>query len=534
MQLWRVIEKSDVVVQIVDARNPLLFRCKDLERYVKEVDKSKKVLLLVNKADFLSPKMRDMWADSLLADGVDVVFFSAISQQNLDAATKRNELETRLRRAAMQRMGMKPDIPVFSTHHPHSETDEDVDDEEYSVESDLDGIDLQELKNNSPPKYRGGGFALLQDAENSDHEKSEDAENKYDDIEEEMDRDSQNSITYVSLSNDKIDFVADMDQGHADKCEASQKLGPDAKIEHVVDDVEYVAKSSVLNREELIDYFYSLKNNLGKDHLTIGMVGYPNVGKSSTINALIADHRVAVSSTPGKTRHFQTVNLNKDLTLCDCPGLVFPTFLSSKADMTCNGILPIDQLKNEDYLAPVNIVCNRISRYQFEMTYGLKFPLHLRITPHLLLEAYANWRGFVAGGGSANEAKCTRHILKDLVNGKLIFCQPPPNLTSEEMESFLNSLEKTRVLEEPEYNSLAQEYAIQEYALESKPKIVSSRSLKGTTKAKRRLRKQLKLGRSAVPNKGYAVDQREIEIHVSAPVKKNLNNFRRQEFPTNK
>ncbi|CAM4596651.1 unnamed protein product, partial [Lepidochelys olivacea] len=29
-QLWRVIERSDIVVQIVDARNPLLFRCQDL------------------------------------------------------------------------------------------------------------------------------------------------------------------------------------------------------------------------------------------------------------------------------------------------------------------------------------------------------------------------------------------------------------------------------------------------------------------------------------------------------------------------
>lgn len=28
---------SDVIVQIVDARNPLLFRCPDLEVYVKEV-----------------------------------------------------------------------------------------------------------------------------------------------------------------------------------------------------------------------------------------------------------------------------------------------------------------------------------------------------------------------------------------------------------------------------------------------------------------------------------------------------------------
>jgi large subunit GTPase 1 len=37
----------------------------------------------------------------------------------------------------------------------------------------------------------------------------------------------------------------------------------------------------------------------------IGLVGYPNVGKSSTINALVGAKCVAVGSTPGKTKHFQ-------------------------------------------------------------------------------------------------------------------------------------------------------------------------------------------------------------------------------------
>jgi large subunit GTPase 1 len=30
-QLWRVIEKSDLLLQIVDARNPYFFYCPDLE-----------------------------------------------------------------------------------------------------------------------------------------------------------------------------------------------------------------------------------------------------------------------------------------------------------------------------------------------------------------------------------------------------------------------------------------------------------------------------------------------------------------------
>ncbi len=68
---------SDVVVQIVDARNPLLFRCEDLvsahcqncchsyhrlpppqEKYVCEVDPRKANMLLISKADLLTQKQR--------------------------------------------------------------------------------------------------------------------------------------------------------------------------------------------------------------------------------------------------------------------------------------------------------------------------------------------------------------------------------------------------------------------------------------------------------------------------------------------
>lgn len=57
-QLWRVVERSDLIVQIVDARNPLVFRSEDLEKYVKENGEEKKNLLLINKADMLSVNQR--------------------------------------------------------------------------------------------------------------------------------------------------------------------------------------------------------------------------------------------------------------------------------------------------------------------------------------------------------------------------------------------------------------------------------------------------------------------------------------------
>lgn len=67
-QLWRVLERSHLVVQIVDARNPLRFRCEDLEGYVQDVEGAegeqgtgkgkRRSLLLINKADLLTATQR--------------------------------------------------------------------------------------------------------------------------------------------------------------------------------------------------------------------------------------------------------------------------------------------------------------------------------------------------------------------------------------------------------------------------------------------------------------------------------------------
>ena len=46
-----------------------------------------------------------------------------------------------------------------------------------------------------------------------------------------------------------------------------------------------------------------------KEKVEIGLVGYPNVGKSSVINAVFGKKKVAVASLPGKTKHFQTLPL---------------------------------------------------------------------------------------------------------------------------------------------------------------------------------------------------------------------------------
>lgn len=120
-QLWRVIERSQLIVQIVDARNPMLFRSADLEKYVKEVDGNKANLLLINKADFLTAKQRKLWADYFDSQKIKYTFFSAAlaneKMQEEAEEKQRQELEATLK---SQKANVEDD----------SEEDEDTEEED--------------------------------------------------------------------------------------------------------------------------------------------------------------------------------------------------------------------------------------------------------------------------------------------------------------------------------------------------------------------------------------------------------------------
>lgn len=80
--------------------------------------------------------------------------------------------------------------------------------------------------------------------------------------------------------------------------------------------------------------------------VTIGLIGHPNVGKSSVLNALAGKKIVSVSHTPGHTKRLQTIMITPDICICDCPGLVFPFVGVPKYLQELCGLYPYSQVRS--------------------------------------------------------------------------------------------------------------------------------------------------------------------------------------------
>jgi ribosome biogenesis GTPase A len=109
--------------------------------------------------------------------------------------------------------------------------------------------------------------------------------------------------------------------------------------------------------EEVKDFDFEKHELYKNGTLTVGCVGFPNVGKSSLLNALMGKKVVSVSRTPGHTKHFQTIFLTNTVRLCDCPGLVFPSQVPRSLQVLM-GSYPIAQLR-EPY-ASIRFLAERL------------------------------------------------------------------------------------------------------------------------------------------------------------------------------
>ncbi len=155
------------------------------------------------------------------------------------------------------------------------------------------------------------------------------------------------------------------------------------KLIHVVNKIDLINRSEIKDKLKTLSnpMFVSSRERLGttllknkilavgsKDTIIVGVVGYPNTGKSSVINALAGSKKARTSSTSGFTRGIQKVKASDRIMLLDSPG-VYPFEEKDIVKQTLVGAKNPQELKDPDLVAMELI---KILKGRIEKHYGVE------------------------------------------------------------------------------------------------------------------------------------------------------------------
>ncbi|KAH8834998.1 hypothetical protein DL96DRAFT_1665987 [Flagelloscypha sp. PMI_526] len=166
---------------------------------------------------------------------------------------------------------------------------------------------------------------------------------------------------------------------------------------------------------QLLRQFSQLHSD--KKQISVGFVGYPNVGKSSVINTLKS----------GKTKVWQYITLTKRIYLIDCPGIV-PTSNSKDTETSkvLKGVVRVEALPTPADHVPA--LMDRVKPLYLSRTYGKDF-----------MDKLARMKGRLLKGGEPDLNAVAKIILSDWTRGRIPFFVPPPERPEE-----LNKLEEAK------------------------------------------------------------------------------------------
>ncbi|KAJ4850984.1 Guanine nucleotide-binding protein-like nsn1 [Turnera subulata] len=285
-ELVKVIEESDVILEVLDARDPLGTRCVDMEEMVKKAGYDKRIVLLLNKIDLVPREAVEKWLKYLRASGPAVAFKCSTQEQRSNLGWKSS-------------------------------------------------------KKSAKPS----------------------------------------------------------------NLQTSDCLGADSLVKLLKN--------------------YTRSHQIKKS-ITVGVIGLPNVGKSSLINSLKRSHVVNVGATPGLTRSMQEVHLDKNVKLLDCPGVVMLKSAENDASVALRNCKRIEKL--DDPISPVKEILNRCPGKLLVTLY--KIPEFDSVDD--FLQKVATVRGRLKKGGIVDVEAAARIVLHDWNEGKIPYYTMPPAVVQEE------------------------------------------------------------------------------------------------------
>lgn len=147
------------------------------------------------------------------------------------------------------------------------------------------------------------------------------------------------------------------------------------------------------------------------------VVGIPNVGKSTFINALAGKACAKTGNKPGVTKGKQWIRLNKQVELLDTPGILWPKFEDQKVGLRLAFIGSIkDEILNTEELAAELI---KFLNANYPGVLEEKYNVEPSDDAYVMLAGIARSRNCLLKGSELDTEKAALLLLDDFRNGKL-------------------------------------------------------------------------------------------------------------------
>ncbi len=155
----------------------------------------------------------------------------------------------------------------------------------------------------------------------------------------------------------------------------------------------------------------------GDQRIKVGVIGYPNTGKSSLLNILVGKRSAGVGSEAGFTKGLQKIKLTEEIVLIDSPGVIpqeeySQTEKQKIAQHTIVGGRSYTQVKDPE------IVVHSLMK-EFPGVLEAYYKISAENDSEKLIEKLGKTKGFLKKAGKVDEDKTARFILKEWQEGKI-------------------------------------------------------------------------------------------------------------------
>ncbi|KAG8902520.1 GTPase required for pre-60S ribosomal subunit nuclear export and maturation [Tulasnella sp. 408] len=213
--------------------------------------------------------------------------------------------------------------------------------------------------------------------------------------------------------------------------------------------IDYVKKGKshkhvvyLINKVDLVPGWVTLHSD--RKQISVGFVGYPNVGKSSIINVLKDGKVCSVALIPGQTKVWKYITLTRRIYLIDCPGTVPASANDSQTSKVLKGVVRVENLIQPS--EHISALLNRVRPIYLARTCGIQGLLDesLKLTAQkedaprdaltaakwnsdAFLDAVARKYGCLLKGGEPDRETVAKMVLNDWIRGKIPYFVRPPD-----------------------------------------------------------------------------------------------------------